>query len=215
VCCGIKTDPVPDEMLKQVLQAAISAPSAANTQPWSFVTVTQPDLVEKVGEYLIYAQKKFVFGKIIGLSEAFTDHLSRLYADFLNVPCFIILCRNQRVKLVPDEYQDVLRDWDLCSLGGAMANLMTAATALGLGTRWFGGPLPDNRGQTLKDMFSIPDHVEIVGVTPLGFHDEPLKDRPVQPLSTLTGFKRKDKYSLAALLKGKVALEDVVHMNQF
>jgi hypothetical protein len=37
----------------------------------------------------------------------------------------------------------------------------------------------------------------------------------VQPLAALTGFRRGDKYKLAALLKGKLALEDVVHYNRY
>ena len=52
-------------------------------------------------------------------------------------------------------------------------------------------------------------------MTPLGYHDEPPKERPVQPLAALTGFQRGDRYKLAALLRGKVALEDVMHDNKY
>ena len=94
-----------------------------------------------------------------------------------------------------------------------MANLMTAATALGLGTRWFGNPMmnPD----PLREMLKIPEHVEIVAVTPLGHHDEQPKERPTQPVEAHTGFERGDKYKLAALLEGRLALEDVVHFNEY
>jgi len=34
-----KTDPVPDELLNQVLEAARLAPSGGNTQPWHFIVV--------------------------------------------------------------------------------------------------------------------------------------------------------------------------------
>ena len=113
------------------------------------------------------------------------------------------------------EYAAVVRDWDLCSLGAGLANLMAAATDLGLGTRWFGNPMMDQGSATLKQMLCIPDEVEVVAVTPLGYHDEPPKERPVQPLEALTGFRRGDKHKLAALLKGKLALEDVVHYNGY
>ena len=52
-------------------------------------------------------------------------------------------------------------------------------------------------------------------MTPLGHHDEPPKERPVQSLEVLTGFRRGDKRKLAALLKGKVALKDVVRYNRY
>jgi nitroreductase len=96
-----------------------------------------------------------------------------------------------------------------------MANLMVAATALGLGTRWFGNPMMDEGGTPLKRLLSIPDEVEIIAVTPLGHHNEPPKERPIQPIESLIGFRRGDKHKLAALLQGKLALEDVVHFNGY
>lgn len=206
-------DPVPDELLQEVLKAAIAAPSPANTQPWEFIAVTEPGLARQVAEYLLETQAKYVFRALLGTSEEFTQHLIGLYDQFMDTPCFIIICRNQRAKLGPDEYQDVMRDWDLCALGAAMVNLMNAATALGLGTRWFGNPMMDP--QPLMALLEIPDTIEIVAVTPLGFHDEPSKDRPEQELKTLHDFERGNKYKLAALLKGKLPLESVLSYNRY
>ena len=42
--------PVEPAKIEQVLQAAIAAPSAANTQPWLLVVVTEPELVRLSGE---------------------------------------------------------------------------------------------------------------------------------------------------------------------
>jgi nitroreductase len=44
---GYKPDPVPKDVLEQVLELAIRAPSAMNTQPWEF-TVLTGDVLEKV-----------------------------------------------------------------------------------------------------------------------------------------------------------------------
>jgi nitroreductase len=38
-----KTDPVPDELITRMLDAAIRAPSASNTQNWIFAVVKDPD----------------------------------------------------------------------------------------------------------------------------------------------------------------------------
>lgn len=207
--------PVEEEKITAVLEAAISAPSAANTQPWDFVVVTDPDLVKKVAAYLLETQERYVFEEMIGLDRDFTEHMMGWFEEFLEVPCIIVLCRNRRVDLADSRFDDVTRAWDLCTLGGAMANLMTAATALGLGTRWFGGFLADGGGIRAREWLGIPDDVEIVGATPLGYHAEPSKQRPVQSLDVLTGFSRGDKHKLAALLDGKVALNDVVHRNGY
>jgi nitroreductase len=207
--------PVEPEKIERVLRAAVAAPSPANTQPWEFVVVTEPELARQVAGYLVRTQEEFVFRRMLGTPEAAIGRLMRLYDEFANAPCFIVLCRHQRADLAPPEYAAVVRDWDLCSLGAAMANLMAAATDLGLGTRWFGNPMMNRGGRPLRRMLNVPDEVEVVAVTPLGYHDEPPKQRPVQPLEALTGFRRGDWPKLAALLKGKVALKDVVHYNGY
>jgi len=37
-----KPDPVPKELITQLLKAAMAAPSATNRQPWEFVVITEP-----------------------------------------------------------------------------------------------------------------------------------------------------------------------------
>jgi len=39
-----KPDSVPEELIRQVLEAAIRAPSGANRQPWAFIVITDPGL---------------------------------------------------------------------------------------------------------------------------------------------------------------------------
>lgn len=207
--------PVEREKIERVLQAAIAAPSAANTQPWEFVVVTEPGLARQVAEYLLRTQKEYVLRRLLGTPEPFVERLMGLYDGFADAPCFIVLCRHQRAVLAPPQYAATLRDWDLCSLGAAMANLMAMAADLGLGTRWFGCMMVEQSSAPLKRMLHIPDEVEVVAVTPLGYHDEPPKARPVQPLAALGGFERGDKYKLAALLQGKLALEDVLHDDRY
>ncbi|MFZ5916349.1 MAG: nitroreductase family protein [Chloroflexota bacterium] len=221
--------PVEPARIDHVLRAAVAAPSTANSQPWAFVVVTEPEWTRRLADYLLRTQREHVLRGLLEAPEPFIDHLMGLYDGLIDAPCFIVFCRRQRVALAPapereqapapergqasPQYAAVVRDWDLCSLGAAMANLMIAATALGLGTRWFGNPMLDPA--PLQAMLGIPDGVEIVAVTPLGYHDEPAKARPIQPLTALTGFQRGDKYKLAALLQGKLALEDVVHYNRW
>jgi nitroreductase len=201
------------ELILKVIRAAIAAPSPANTQPWAFIVVDDPRRTRQVAEYLVSTQEEYVFRQLMGTPEPFIEHLLKLYEEFFDTPCFIVLCRHQRTELTESDFEATVRDWDLCSLGAAMANLMTAATELGLGTRWFGNPMMNP--EPLRGMLKIPEYVEIVAVTPLGHHDEQPKERPVQPTEALTGFQRGDKYKLAALLQGKLALEDVVHFNAF
>ena len=52
-----KPTPVEPEKIEMVLKAAIAAPSAANTQAWEFVVVTDPELALQVAEYLVHHSK--------------------------------------------------------------------------------------------------------------------------------------------------------------
>ncbi len=49
-------EPVPDDVLAEILQAAMSAPSAGNQQPWHFVIVTDRAVREKIPTFHPYAQ---------------------------------------------------------------------------------------------------------------------------------------------------------------
>jgi len=47
---------VPDDLIKQILEAAMTAPSAGNQQPWQFVVITDRILLDKIPEFHEYAQ---------------------------------------------------------------------------------------------------------------------------------------------------------------
>jgi nitroreductase len=45
----LKPDPVPEELITKILDAAIRAPSGGNAQSWAFLVVRDPDLRQKLG----------------------------------------------------------------------------------------------------------------------------------------------------------------------
>jgi nitroreductase len=48
--------PVAPDLLRQLLVAAMAAPSACNSQPWEFVVVTQPETLEHLRAKLLFAR---------------------------------------------------------------------------------------------------------------------------------------------------------------
>src|SRR3989442_6961072 len=46
----LKTDPIPDAALRQIMDAAICAPSGGNRQGWSFIVVRDPAKRARLGE---------------------------------------------------------------------------------------------------------------------------------------------------------------------
>ncbi len=53
-----RPDPIPEEVLRKILQAGRWAPSSSNSQPWHFVVVQDPATLKRLGE--IATQGTFV-----------------------------------------------------------------------------------------------------------------------------------------------------------
>ncbi len=210
-----RPDPVEPAKIEAVLAAAVAAPSPVNLQPWAFVVVTDPALTRQIARYLVEVQERRVFTELLEMPESYTARLMGLYEGFDRTPCFVVVCLEPKAAFARSEHEAVLRQWCLVSLGAAMENLMVAATALGLGTRWFGGFALEDGGAALKALLGIPAEVEIIAATPLGYHDEPPKPRPVQDRADVYEFRRGDSRALGRLLRGKLALEEVVHRERW
>ena len=56
-------DPVPDDLIGKVLDAAIRAPSGSNRQSWHFVVVTDPAIKKTLQEY--YKQSFDVYASMM------------------------------------------------------------------------------------------------------------------------------------------------------
>jgi len=50
------TRPVPDHLIKELLEAAMSAPSAGNEQPWHFIVITDRQILDEIPKYHPYSQ---------------------------------------------------------------------------------------------------------------------------------------------------------------
>ena len=115
-----RPDPVEEEKLQRVLEAARIAPSAANRQPWHFYVVREPETRAELMQ--AYAQKWFV-----------------------EAPVIICACtRPEEAWQRRDDknYADV-------DLSIAMDHLILAATAEGLGTCWIGAFKPEKLREVL------------------------------------------------------------------
>lgn len=144
-----KPDPVGEEQVSRVLNAARLAPSWKNLQCWRFIVVRGEE------------------GKA-ALQAAFADSNPGKKA-IMAAPVMIVLCADPQAsgKMGDKEYY-------LVDSGIAMENLMLAARAEGLGTCWLG----EFEESAAKAALGIPDAWRVVGLTPLGYPDQDPKPRP-------------------------------------
>ncbi len=106
-----RPDPVPDEMIEQLLEAGRWAPSASNRQPWQFIVVRDEAILKQVAQ-----QAAIYFLRWAHVEEA---------------PLLIVLCGDARNRI----YRQFLHE----DIGLAGCQIMLQAQALGLGTCWIGG----------------------------------------------------------------------------
>jgi len=160
-----KPDPVPREAIEKIIEAAIRAPSGGNTQPWHFVAITDPGLISRIGE--IYKELWLgARGSQAEPGETTVYRTARYLANHIQeVPAMILICADHSANYTPG--QPIERGRHASSIWLAVQNLFLAARALGLGTRLTTTHI--RREQEIKDMLVIPDYVETVALTPIGY----------------------------------------------
>jgi len=115
-------DPVPQPLLEQLLEAGRWAPSASNRQPWSFIVVRDPALIEQIAQHAVY-----MFNRWAHVAEA---------------PLLLVLCGHRKNRV----YRRFMHE----DVGLAGSQIMLQAAALGLGTCWIGGLNPGSLSDLLQ-----------------------------------------------------------------
>ncbi|MEM7465626.1 MAG: nitroreductase family protein [Pseudomonadota bacterium] len=169
----LKPDPVPDEMIKKILSAAVCAPSGQNTQRWAFLVCTDADDKQWFGERYDYWLKNR-FGSALNDVDLSTsggrsiDAAVHLSENFGQVPVLMFCCgkrdwpfkvaEKDRVGLAPPSHG---------SIYPAVQNVLLACRALGLGASLT--TMHQMFEEEMHDYFEIPRDYGVVAVIPIGF----------------------------------------------
>jgi len=141
-----KSDLVPEEVLQTLMEAVRWAPSWANTQCCEVIVVKDP----KVKSDLATALPK----------------TNPALPSMTEAPLVLVLCGK---KGVSGHYKGqpvtVKGDWLMFDAGLAMQSLCLAAHSLGLGTVVVG--MFDHK--KAEGILGLPENVEVVAMTPLGY----------------------------------------------
>jgi nitroreductase len=180
----LKPDPVPEELVWKVLDAAIRAPSGGNRQPWSFVVVTDPGKKKKIGEWYLDGWNRS-YGPVKDAALAnpagartfrSADHLAN---NIANVPVLIFPCVDPAgVAAVSGAGANIFP---------AVQNLMLAARALGLGTTLT--TLHKTHDDEVKALLGIPANVESVAMIPMGWPKGKFGMGPRRPVEEVTSWE--------------------------
>ena len=115
---------VGDEALRQLIDAAVQAPSAVNQQPWSFCVVRDKLLLAQIsGEAKAYMLRTSPMA------------LSHHFQGILSDPKFDIFHRAPALIVISSVAES---PWAIENCALAAENMMLTAHAAGLGTCWIG-----------------------------------------------------------------------------
>ena len=192
-----KPEPIPDEYVDRIIEAARWAPSGANSQPWEFIVVKKKELKDTI----VQLTKEYN-----GLSyrmELTREPEQRFYKQasppqrwgFEDAPVYIILCGDTRTK---DAYplNTLLQRGDLIftsSLANAFLYMQLAATALGLGAQWVSAIASPYVQSLTKDLLGMPKELEFYDMMVVGYPDTEPKPRLVRAKEEMVHYDYYDK----------------------
>ena len=163
----LRPDPISDEDLRYLVEAATQAPNAENAQSWAFVVITEPEKRRRIGEIYRELGRRLVRdaglrnGRLDPAGERIYRNAMVLVEHLAEAPALILVCSRSRP---PTEPAAVSAYWG--SIYPAVQNLMLAARARGLGTTLT--TLHKAREGDVKAALGIPEDVETVALIPVG-----------------------------------------------
>lgn len=138
-------EPVSEQVVRKLIDAAIQAPSGMNRQPWAFVVVQDPELLKSLSNRTLELMRQ-------GPNAAKVESLvgNKDFNAFYNSQTLILICATPEGERA---------QWDCCLAG---ENLMLAARAMGVGTCPIGFSLAVFGDPDVKKRLGIPDDYEAV-----------------------------------------------------
>lgn len=197
--------PVPRAVLERLLEAATTAPSNTNRQPWRFAVVTAAATRAAIADDV--RRRADEIRAIIARGHHADDYGS--YGDFFHEPLAAAT-----VIVVPQyrEYPDLIANFiasgggdpaqyptasamqaELCSTCAAVMTLLVAAHAEGLGACWMAGPMIAR--ERIHARLGIAAPWQMVGAIALGYPLGDTEPRPRKPIDKVVTWFEDDKES--------------------
>lgn len=146
---SFKSDPIPDDVLEEILEAGSCAPSAQNRQPWRYLVINDNQKVRELARNC----------GLIGLSNFFIK----------DAPVVIVACAETKSNLRVNS-----QDYYLVDVAISFQQMILAATNRGIGTCW----LAAFSESKLRSYLQIPKSWRIVALSPFGYPAENEKFYP-------------------------------------
>jgi nitroreductase len=190
---AFRPEPIAGDVLLRVVEAAVTAPSSTNRQPWRFAVVTAPAVKGRLVDAV--RARTAALSAIIQRSHHAEDFGS--YGDFFFEPL-----ETAAAIVIPQyrEYPDLIANLlasagedparfhtasamqaELCSASAAVMALLLQAHAEGLGACWMAGPMVAR--DEIHALLGVAEPWRMIGAVALGHPAGTAEPRTRKPLS--------------------------------
>ena len=189
-------DPIPEEIVQEILLSACMAPTAGNQQLYTILRITDPLLLEKLAESCDH-QPFIAEGKLVLV---FCADCLKWYSAFLNAGC----------EPRHPGAGDLLLAVDDAVI--AAQNAVVAAESYGIGSCYIGDIMENI--ETQREILNLPEYVFPAALLVFGYPTEQQKNRIKPERSELryvvneNCYQRQDTEQLEAMLRVKTRNED-------
>jgi len=197
-----KSDPIPDDVITKILDAAIRAPSGSNQQNWVFVVVKDPAKKKKISD--IYARGAKILATVYA-NRPRPAHMSEkdfqllwnsanyLFEHMEEAPVLLFACLQADTGgPIPNMPPEVAAQMGkMARTGGssiypAVQNIILACRSFGIGTVLT--TLHIFYEDEIKEILGLPRDIQTYALLPMGYPINkfgPVKRRPVSEVAFL------------------------------
>jgi nitroreductase len=183
-------EPVSDQDLTMILEAARLAPSGENAQPWRFVVVQDVDTRKLLGALAGGGSGRRFTAEFV--TKKMQERFTSLQDEEKKKAAFQKLTSGQVSAFLADAPTDIVvcgkKDvWDLpYDTSAAIENMLLVVTALGLGACWVIAPCIDIRDEErIKGLLGVPEEFKVISIISIGHPTRPHRPRPRLPINEL------------------------------
>jgi nitroreductase len=191
----LRPDPVPDALLRKVLEAATWAPSGGNRQPWRIIVVRDEATKRTFGELYLEPWRAYIAPareaskslpeparSIAARNVAAGDHLAEHWHE---VPVVLVFCFDPSLLAITDRKLARPSVVGGASIYPAVQNALLACRAEGLGCVLT--TMLCQFEEKLRPILSLPDNWATAAFVPIGYpvgrgHADTLRRNPIEQM---------------------------------
>ena len=198
----LRPDPVPDEIIAKVLDAAIRAPSGSNAQSWIFIVIKDRETRRQLGA--VYKKASDILVKLYAGAprpphmdenkyQRFMQSVTHLFEHMGDAPVLLVPCLKASMwtgasNLPADVKARMASAARIAgsSIYPAVQNVILACRAFGLGTVLT--TIHAFFEEEVREILKLPADVQTYALMPIGYpqgHHYPVKRKAIQEVACL------------------------------